>query len=38
MSKERVLEIVMVVLTALVMVTKAIQTSSVLDCKDEGEL
>lgn len=37
MSKDRVLGIVIVVLTALIMVTKAIQADAVLDCADEYE-
>ena len=37
MSKEKTLEVMLVVLTAMVMVTKAIQASSVLDCTDEYE-
>lgn len=37
LSKDRVLGIVIVVLTALIMVTKAIQADAVLDCADEYE-
>ena len=38
MSKEKTLDIVLVVLTALVMVTKAIQASNALECTDVEEI